>query len=301
MKIIERNLQEIGKSLLVTLPKSWTKPLNLKKGSVVKIMVSEKGHLIIAPDIHAEKARKQAVITYDRHFPRHFFREYFLGSEMITILFQSRMDEDEKQRVYSFLRRFMNVQIMEESREKLALKAFRIEELSIQDCLTRMHFLTLSMLEEVIHEKEMVKLREIEETLTKFYYMLVMQVRRFIEEGKYTDVNEISLLRAMDCRMVAEKIERIADRICEMDTIEDLRMIDMIAAFKEYYAHAFSAFINDKYLKSVGTWDDHTALRTRLACLLTESKKQKDMALFGQALLCLDIIEYAKDISMLVR
>jgi len=81
MKIIERNLQEIGKSSFVSLPKEWIRSFKLKKGSKVKIMQTDQGLLSIAPEFTIKEKSKEAEIDYDLHFKRRFFREYFMGNE----------------------------------------------------------------------------------------------------------------------------------------------------------------------------------------------------------------------------
>jgi len=283
MDVVERNLQEIGKSLLVTLPKQWTKSLGLKKGSVVKVMLSGNGQLIIAPQINAKEKRPEVTIVFDHHFPRHFFRQYFMGAEKITFLFRTGISLLEKERIYGFLARFMNVQIIEESESRIVTKVFRIEELSIEECLSRMHFLSLNILDDCIAHAPFADSDKILKTLKRFYYMLVMQVRRFIDEGRFADSNQISLLRAMDCRMAAEKVEKIAQGLVS------LRRLNApgkpLERFKEYYAHAFSCFLNQRYGKAVESWDEYD--------------KQKSKC--GSSFSLLGIIELAKEISMLVR
>ncbi|MBI5065939.1 AbrB/MazE/SpoVT family DNA-binding domain-containing protein [Candidatus Woesearchaeota archaeon] len=87
MKVIERSLQEIGQSLLVTLPKSWTKTLNLKKGSPIKMTISEAGNLLIAPEFVKKEEKKETTIPFDDFFSKRFFSAYFEGNEKITITF----------------------------------------------------------------------------------------------------------------------------------------------------------------------------------------------------------------------
>ena len=98
----------------------------------------------------------------------------------------------------------MNVQVIEESSSKIVVKCFRIDDLSMQECLKRIYFLTMNMIDESLLSKN--NLDEMEESLTRFYYMLVMQIRIFLNEGKFTNENQISLIEAMDYRMVGEKI-----------------------------------------------------------------------------------------------
>ena len=85
MQIIERKIQEIGQSFLISLPKPWADMLKLKKGSKLKIIVSEQGNLLITPEFFQIEEKKEAVINYDKIVKRRFFREYFYGNEKIII------------------------------------------------------------------------------------------------------------------------------------------------------------------------------------------------------------------------
>lgn len=284
MEITERNAQEIGKSLLITLPKGWTKALKVRKGSKLKIMTSDHGQLIIAPEFVKQEAKKETSILYDENFKRRFFQDYFNGYENISIKFSSTITDKERKEIYSFLKRFLNIQIIEESKLEIKMKSFRIEELSIQECLKRMHSLSLSMLEEVYEGDEKLKLQEMRDTMTRFYYMLVMQIRRFLSEGKYTDENQISLLRAMDLRMVAEKIQRIAELIQNIQ--KNNKIIQILKETDAYYSKSFNYFLKEDFEKALPLWNEGKALQNK------SEKINKDI---------MQIVRYSREITMLVR
>lgn len=292
MKIIERNLQEIGKSLLVTLPKSWTSALKLKKGSKIKMTMSDDGRLMIAPEFVEKKESKESTIVFDEHFVRRFFREYFEGNERITIVFNNSVSEKQRKDVYSFLKKFMNAQIVEESNNKISIKCFKIDELSIEECLKRMYFLSLNMFDELAAKNDKVKLNEMEDALTRFYYLLVMQIRRFLAEGKFTEENQISLLRAMDMRMVAEKIERIADVIKNSEYL-DKTISAIILEIKDYYSKSFNSFIAENYEAAVPLMMENSRRRRKCAEMKTKILKQKTDAI--------QLLSYAGEIAMFVR
>jgi len=271
MKVVERSVQEIGKSLLVTLPKGWADAVGVKKGTQLKLLVSDRGALSIMPE-HVETERpRDATIPYDEHFPRRFFKVYFEGNEKITITTKGATTRDRKE-IYLFLKRFMNLQIIEETAQRVVVKCFRIDDLTLEECLSRMHYLTLSLFESPGPEQA----REIRDTMTRFYYMLVMQIRRYLSEGRFTDPKTVPLIRAMDYRMVAEKIQRIGETLAREKPGKDA----LVA--KAYYARAFSSFINEDFEKALPLWKEGTRLAR---------EKGTHAA----------IIRYAKEISMLVR
>ncbi len=285
MQIEERNVQEIGKSSLISLPKEWTRRLGIHKGSKLKILVADDGTLIIAPEIQVKEEKKEAIIAYDEHFQRRFFREYFQGNNKISIKIQKKLAEKERQELYDFLKKFMNIQVVEEDKEKIVLKVFKIDELTIEECLKRMYFLSIALVE--ADKEEHVQKKEWEQTLSRFYYMLVMQARRYLEEGKYTEKNNISLIRVLDCRMVAEKIMRITKYAVSLGQTkkEDKEKI------KKYYQEAFDAFMTNSFEKAVPLWKKGNEISVSFQAAKPSLENQAN----------LQILQYAKEISMLVR
>ncbi|MEI6731547.1 MAG: hypothetical protein WCK90_02600 [archaeon] len=283
MEIIERRVQEIGKSLLTTLPKGWTKSLKIKKGDKIKLMVTENGNLIIAPEFVKSETKKHASIQFDSNFKRKFFQEYFNGNETISIKFNSAIAEKDRKEIYSFLKRFMNSQIIEETKSEIIVKSFRIEELSIEECLKRMQFLSLSMLEEFYGNNQKIKIQEMRDTMTRFYYILVMQIRRFLSEGKYTDQNQISLIRAMDIRMVAEKVQRVAEHIANLQ--KNPKITSLVKEIDSYYSKSIKYFIEEDFDKALPLWNDSKSLQKK--CTANNELAQ--------------MVRLSKEISMLVR
>lgn len=296
MKIVERKIQEIGQSLLITLPKEWTKSMHLKKGSELKMMISDEGHLSVAPEFTIKTEKKEAVISFDENITRRFIREYFLGNQKITILFK-KINEKERKKFYSFLKKFMDAQIIEETSKKLVIKCFRIEELSIEDCLKRMFYLSLNMIDELLEGNDKTKMQEMEDSLTRFYYLLVMQIRRFLSEGKFTEANQISLLEAMDFRMVAERIERTADIVKNMD-IKDREVRKMLEYVQWYYKETFGHFTGNNFEKALPMWNIWKDKSQKYEKLKEKKRNVKTRENIGDLLIT---FRYAKEISMLIR
>ena len=105
-----------------------------------------------------------------------------------------------------------------------------------------------------------------------------MQIRRFLSEGKYTEENQISLIKAMDYRMIAEKIERISG------VLLNLKKDSYLVQIKEFYSDSFNYFINEEFDKSLGLLKQEKILLNKI--------KNKDL---------LEILKYAKNIGMLIK
>ncbi len=273
MQVVERSVQEIGSSLLVTLPKGWTTAVGVRKGTLLRLLVDEGGHLSIVPE-HIERERKRDVtITYDVHFPRRFFKEYFDGNERITILTPAISAADRKH-LYVFLKRFMNLQIIEETGANVVVKCFRIDDLTMEECLERMFHLSCALVTE--RQRDPAVVGELRDTLTRFYYLLVMQIRRYLAEGKYAADKGVPIIRAMDYRMVAEKIQRIGE-------IGATNALKGTTPFTEYYARAFRCFMDQDFPRALPLWDEGNSHTAKIPAPLAQ------------------LFRYAREISMLVR
>jgi phosphate uptake regulator len=294
MKIVERNLQELGKSLFVSLPKEWIKTFNLKKGSKIKMVVTEKGLLTIAPEFVSQDKKKETEIEFDKHFKRRFFREYFNGNEEIIINIK-KITENERKDLYLFLKRFITIQIIEENKHKIVLKSFKIEELSIEECLKRLYFLCLGMFEELSSSNNSIIIQETRDNMTRFYYLLVMQIRRFLDEGRFTKENQIPLIRAMDYRMVAEKIQRIGELIENFGEIKNNSIKNLLEKIKEHYEKTVLYFINNNYNKASSLWEKGEELkRIKLLKISGLKENQQKTNLF-------QILRYVNEIAGLIR
>ncbi len=300
MKVTERKLQEISGSLLITLPSDWAKSFHLKKGSKLKIQNAKNGTLTISPYQICEEKKDKVVITYDKYFIRNFFRQYFLGYENIVVKFDAK-DKVKKLEVYSVLKKFMNAQIIEEKDDKVIVKCFKIDELSNKECLNRMFFLSINAIDELLEDNNKEILKEIDENVTKFYYMLVMQVRRYIDEGKFTEQNEISLLHALDCRMVAEKIKRTSELIRDFPEVNDKDLLKLVSKVREHYHNSYMFFFNHKFDKAIQLIEPEKKIRKEIFEFVSLATKKKDITMFEQAKDLDDIIGYSRNVSMLTR
>jgi phosphate uptake regulator len=321
--ITQRKLQEISGSLLLTVPKTWANSFNLSKGSVVNISTIDNGVLLISPKPTKIKQKKSAMIEYSKYFVRDFLRQYFLGNEKITINLKinnnknhnnnkrnynnnnnnksKKNSNQHKKEIYFIIKKFMNAQIIEETEDKIVVKCFKIEELSIRECLNRMYFLSLNSIDNLLGEGDKVLLEETKKHLGRFYYMLVMQVRRFIDEGKFTEQNQISLLYALDCRMVAEKIKWINDLCQTLTNVNDSKIKSLMLEIKRLYSKSYQCFFNHKYEKAIRLIDEENEIRIKLDKLHSNYSRKKEIATITQINGLKLMTRYFKSIAMLTR
>lgn len=302
MKKTERKLQQISGSLLISLPRPWVNQYNLKKGAKVEIGFKEDGTLILAPRIQDVKQKTETIIVYDKLFMRKFFRDYLSGTDLIKIIFKEKISKNEKKKLYDFIQNsFMNVQIIEETPEKIVLQNFRLEGISIKSCFQRMNHITASMFEDILNnEKESTK--EKEKNLTKFYYMAVRLIRQYLQEGEYVQDTDMSLVKAMDYRLACEKIERLADELKFISGKKsDKNILSFGSKIYKEYGVITSAFLNENFETAIELWGRFKQYKKDALNIEKNFMKKKDFESIKVLKAYLRVLEYIKDISNLVR
>ena len=189
------------------------------------------------------------------------------------------------------------MQIVEELPTKIVVKCFKIDELSIEECLKRMHFLSLNMIDNVL-ENQNSSLTELEETATKFYYLLVMQVRRFLEEGKFTKENQIPLIRVLDARMVAERVKRIINLVALIQPLEKKELLLFLKEIRHFYQQSFQFFIGNIFEKALALYPEKDQLLTKYHSF---QQNIKSITLQMQYHHLTRMLVYSTEISMLIR
>jgi hypothetical protein len=159
--------------------------------------------------------------------------------------------------------------------------------------------LSLGMLEELGSKNDPVLQREMRDNMTRFYYILVMQIRRYLDEGKFTEESQVPLIRAMDFRMVAEKIQRIGEIAGYFGQVNP-KSKDFLLEIKEFYEKTTLSFINDNYEKAQEHWENGESLEIKYKALLEKSKKS-DNKFYKNLLDLFQILRYSREISGLLR
>ena len=127
--------------------------------------------------------------------------------------------------------------------------------------------------------------------------MLVMQVRRFLSEGKFSGDKQPPIVRAMDIRMVAEKIQRIGELLENIQNVRgDLK--SMLIGVRNYYSKSFGSFIDDRFEKAIVLWKEGKMLEKRYEKIQRNVQRSER---YANAARLLQILRYSKEISMLIR
>ena len=295
---MERKIQKISNSYLATLPKEWIKTYKLGKGDKIYYTLLSNGMLLVSGQKKTKKTFQKELNYSEDTFERAFFRLYLLGYDFIKIKINN---SNQARKIHEYLEKFINVEIIEEDARYLNINNYDIDTLTPKKCFRRIFFLTGNMHEKLKEiystkdnaEKEILKrhLKETDKRLSGFYFILVRDVRKHFSNREFLNEEE-PLVRYMDFRMAAEKLERIADLIIYISQIkenlndDESKMLDKIFTLNKDAVFAF--FKND--------FSGTDELNKRANAMIKELSDGKSVFRYN----LLEILNYIKDILNLV-
>jgi len=277
----KRKLQNIKGSYLVTLPKRWIDNYDLEKGSQVDVVTTDQGYLEISPEYREKKKKEKDVIKWDDHVIKRLAGSYFGGYGKIEINLPEEISKEKREEFNGFLDRLMNVEIIEENSDRIVLKNFGIKDLEFSTAFRRMYYFVRSMFEDLLEGKT-EHLKERDKQVDKFYFSVVMKLRSYISKGEYATEEDVPLIKAVDYRMVSEKVERIADIIKNLELTEEEK--ERARDLFEYFNKVIECFINNEFEESCELNYRYEELKGKI------EKKELNR-----------ILELTKDISDLIR
>ena len=295
---MERKIQKISNSYLATLPKEWIKTYKLGKGDKIYYTLLSDGMLLVSGQKKTKKTFQKELNYSEDTFERAFFRLYLLGYDFIKIRIKN---SNQARKIHEYLEKFINVEIIEEDARYLNINNYDIDTLTPKKCFRRIFFLTGNMHEKLKEiystkdnaEKEMLKrhLKETDKRLSGFYFILVRDVRKHFSNRAFLNEEE-PLVRYMDFRMAAEKLERIADLIIYISQVkeklndDESKMLDKIFALNK---DAVFAFLKNDFVAT-------DELNKRANKMIEELSDARSVFRYN----LLEILNYIKDILNLV-
>ncbi|HEU4984459.1 MAG TPA: hypothetical protein VFT58_02360, partial [Nitrososphaera sp.] len=119
-----RRLQQIGSSILISLPSQWVKDNNLKKGSIVPIDVNRDNTISIFPSCEESESTKEVTIQYSPasmdSLVNQVYGAYLLGYDMIRVKATGSITYEDTERFKRAMRKLVGLEIVEEDRQTIS-------------------------------------------------------------------------------------------------------------------------------------------------------------------------------------
>ncbi|MBU1136133.1 MAG: phosphate uptake regulator PhoU [Nanoarchaeota archaeon] len=219
----ERKLIRLGNSsFAIALPKEWVTKSKLNKGDKVFLERNGNGEIIVSPEFKKSGNNKEITIDVkgkeEEEIAREVISAYICGNKKIIFKGEKR----EIKTVKNVSKKFLNLELIDE-KEGFAIfeDLLDLEQIDIKNFIKRIDNNIKEMFEilsEILNseknqKKRIKELYEIDEDITKFYFLIWRFMRIGIDNPSIQSSLKISPNSFFDYFWVSYNIEQIGDEI----------------------------------------------------------------------------------------
>jgi phosphate uptake regulator len=259
-----RRLQQIGSSILVSLPSIWIKNNNLKKGSIVPVHINRDNSISIFPsqDDTADKT-KELTIPYSSVsmdiLVNQVYGGYLLGYDMITIKASLQISFEDADRIKKAIRKLVGLEIVDEDGFHIVAQfLLDADTLDAEKILRRMSAIVAGMYRdmlEAIKLKQNSSIRKVivgrDDEVDRQYFLLVRLIRSAMMDQKLAVKLNLSNIDILDYRIAANLLESAGDYIVDLANSIDLsyikiadKIVEAGVLVEKMHEKSVAAFVN---------------------------------------------------------
>lgn len=268
-----RRLQQIGSSILISLPSEWIKNNKLEKGSIVPVDVNRDNTLsIFASESEAEHT-KEATIQYSQasmdSLVNQVYGAYLLGYDVIRVRAPGSISYEDAERFKRAMRKLVGLEIVEEDGKNITSQ-FLLDPntLDAEKILRRLNSLVASMFRETmeaIRARQNTVRKSIDardDEVDRQYFLLVRLIRSAMMDQKLAGKLNLSNIDILDYRIAANLLEGAGDYIVDLASLQNFSHIDFVDRFmqagelvEKMQEKAVAAYIGKNRSESVAVLD----------------------------------------------
>jgi phosphate uptake regulator len=267
-----RRLQQIGSSILVSLPSQWIKSNNLKKGSIVPVDINRDNSIsIFASEDDTADTIKELTIPYPSvsmdMLVNQVYGGYLLGYYMIRIKASSQISFEDADRIKRAIRKLVGLEIVDEDGFHISAQfLLDADTLDAEKILRRMSAIVAGMCRdmlEAIRLKQNSGIRKVisgrDDEVDRQYFLLVRLIRSAMMDQKLAGKLNLSNIDILDYRIAANLLESAGDYIVDLANAIDLLRIKAVDEIVEagilvekMHEKSVAAFVNKNRSESNG-------------------------------------------------
>ena len=279
MERYARRLQQIGSSILVSLPTMWIKSNNLRKGSIVPVHINRDNSISIFPsqDDTADKI-KELTIPYSSvsmdMLVNQVYGGYLLGYDMITIKASLQISFEDADRIKKAMRKLVGLEIVDEDGFHISAQfLLDADTLDAEKILRRMSAIVAGMYRDMLEAlklKQNSSIRKViigrDDEVDRQYFLLVRLIRSAMMDQKLAAKLNLSNIDILDYRIAANLLESAGDYIVDLANSIDLSHIKAVDEIIEagllvekMHEKSVAAFVNKNRSESnalIKTYDN---------------------------------------------
>jgi phosphate uptake regulator len=217
-----RTLQQTGgksgSSFLIILPKDWVVRQKLSKGDPVVVAEREDGCLIIDPRLPKAGETRSTTTTIEHNLRWEITSRYLLGFDEIRIVSETPITNDQRDELKRVIKRFVALEVTEEDDHQIVLRCLvDPTTLPVSTAMRRMNLITSRMIEDALNayfegiQKDAEEIIQRDEEVDRLFFLIVRELRSAVQYPRMSELMKITPVEALDYRLAAQYIERIAD------------------------------------------------------------------------------------------
>jgi len=217
-----RTLQQTGgksgSSFLIILPKDWVVRQKLSKGDPVVVAEREDGCLIIDPRLPKAGETRSTTAEIANNLRWEITSRYLLGFDEICIVSKDPITNEQRDEVKRVIKRFVALEVTEEDDHQIVLRCLvDPTTLPVSTAMRRMNLITSRMIGDALNayfdgiQKDAEEIIQRDEEVDRLFFLIVRELRSAVQYPRMSELMKITPVEALDYRLAAQYIERIAD------------------------------------------------------------------------------------------
>jgi len=217
-----RTLQQTGgksgSSFLIILPKDWVVRQKLSKEDPVVVAEREDGCLIIDPRLPKAGETRSTTAEIANNLRWEITSRYLLGFDEICIVSKDPITNEQRDEVKRVIKRFVALEVTEEDDHQIVLRCLvDPTTLPVSTAMRRMNLITSRMIGDALNayfdgiQKDAEEIIQRDEEVDRLFFLIVRELRSAVQYPRMSELMKITPVEALDYRLAAQYIERIAD------------------------------------------------------------------------------------------
>ena len=190
----------------------------LSKGDPVVVAEREDGCLIVDPRLPKAGERRTTTAQMEQNLRWEITSRYLLGYDEIRIVSEEPITNSQRDDLKRIIKRFVALEVTEEDDHQIVVRCLvDPATLPVNTAMRRMHLITSRMIKDSLTayfdgNKDVAgEVVQRDEEVDRLFFLIVRELRSAIQYPRMSEMMSITPVEALDFRLAAQYIERIAD------------------------------------------------------------------------------------------
>jgi phosphate uptake regulator len=309
-----RKIQKIGNTLYVSIPRSWTKQLQLKHGEKVTL-VNKDGSISIYPKTEETRSREITLSLNSKNsaqsIKRGVIAAYLDGFDTIAVKTETIFTEKQQDVIRETINNLFGLEVIEVTGNTIIIVCLLKQNMPINKTINRIHNIIMSMFNETISALEKQKVDQIKgltrrtQDIKRLFLVTNRLLRSIILFPQPPQAEELTLIDCVDYLQIlhitaeiTENLKKLAENIIPLIdyhlpiSIIEL-LVDLSTGIKELYDSAIQALLYKDIPRANNILDTSFDLANLWSLCLKVNKKNEISSLaLANLRLIIDSLEH---------